>query len=102
MLFPLPVGLGDIELGLLDALLGGEGFEQVAATFEDRLQRRDQQRLTEPAGTAEEIGTTLRYHLVDKRSLVDIEIPVFAKFLKALYSYRIFSLHCHYFSLNLY
>ena len=51
VLLPFPIGCGDKQLRLFDALLSGERLEQVAATFEDSGQRRDEQRLAETART---------------------------------------------------
>ena len=43
ILLPFPVRCGNKQLRLLDALLSSKSLEQVATTFEDGCQRRDEQ-----------------------------------------------------------
>jgi hypothetical protein len=95
MSFPFPVGGGDEELGLLDALLGGEGLEEFTSPLENGLECGAEQRLAKPSGTAQKIRFSLGDHLVDEGCLVYIDVSTCADALEALYAYGVFSQRGH-------
>ena len=72
---------------LLLYLIYVEPFEQVFPSLEIRLERRDEQRLAEPPGAAQEDVVAKVYHVPDILGLVDIEHVILSDFLKGLYAH---------------
>ena len=66
-----------------------QSVEQLLPPLEIRLHSRDQQALAEPPRTAQEVVFPCSRQLVDKRGLVNIDIPAPADVLKTLYSNRV-------------
>ena len=74
---------------LLFQLFDGKPFEEFLLSLEIGFQGGYEQTLSEAARAAEEVVASSCYQPVDKCGLVNIEIPVVAKFLKILYADRI-------------
>lgn len=70
-------------------LFDGKPFEEFLLPDKITMQRGNQQRLTEPAGTAQEIiiGSTV-CHTVNVFRLIYIKVVPLYDFLKSLYPYR--------------
>ena len=70
-------------------LFDGKPFEEFLLPGKITMQRGNQQRLTEPAGTAQEIiiGSTV-CHTVNVFRLIYIKVVPLYDFLKSLYPYR--------------
>ena len=74
----------------------GETLKEVLASLVVGMNHRGEQRLAEPPRTAQKhILITLIYEVGKILRLVDIQIVAFSYLLECLYSYRIFSRHCH-------
>ena len=72
---------------LLFQLFNGQPLEQLLSALEIALQRRNQQRLTEPPRATQENVIAYIHHLVDILSLVNIEISTLNEFGECLYAY---------------
>ena len=81
-----------IDSPLFFQLLNGKSLEQFALTTEIGSHGGHQQRLTKPAGAAQEIIASIMSKTINQCGLVNIGIALMTDFLKILYSNRIF--HC--------
>ena len=71
-------------------LLYCQSFKQLPLSLKVGLQCGYEQTLSEPPGPAQKVISSLAHQLVDKLSLVYIEISVLAEALKVLYADRVF------------
>ncbi len=67
--------------------LGGQPLEQLRAAAEHRVERREGQRLAEPAGAGQEDPRGARNELHQPLRLVHVEVSQIPQHFKALYSY---------------
>lgn len=79
-----------IPLPFLFHLVDFQPLEQLLSALEIALQGRHEQRLAESPRTTQKINVSVVYQVIDKISLVEINITTFYDSVETLYAYRIF------------